>query len=498
MVGRRLTTTKTTTPPDVEAMKRTALRMSLIAIVSVFVFELTAGLFTNSLALITDSTHALLDAVVTAILLIAVRLALKPKDVDHTYGHGKIETIGGFIGGIALFVVAVFFIYEASVRLASFSSSTTPDSASVAAIVTPGIIGFAAVAYTLAVDGFRIGILGRAMKKAAAKMTTGSTTLKADFYHAFTDLASTAVAFVGLWLVTTGFGQGDSIAAIVLGSFLSYLSVRFAYQNAMELTDVISPRLVRRVQQAANETEGVLRSDDIKMRRVGNEIFAEATIALPAEISFESAHDISAKVENNITKSLSDSGLHVKPRNITVHFEPVLRVDMPPELVIENAASQVSGVRGLHNVIISKIANSHSMDVSLHIQVDRSATLAEAHSIANAVEDSIKRHLAAVENITVHLEPVMPDVVGGMEPVSDSKMYDFIRKGILDSASGVKKVNRIGIYRTAENFLKIDVNCSFSSEMSIEQIHERVSEIEKEIRRKYPGSIVTIHAEPSY
>jgi cation diffusion facilitator family transporter len=464
--------------------------MSLVAIVSVFVFEFTAGLFTNSLALITDSTHALLDAVVTAILIIAVRLALKPKDIDHTYGHGKIETIGGFIGGIALFVVAIFFIIEAIIRLAS----STTDSASVV-VVTPGIIGFAAVAYTLAVDGFRITVLGRAMKKTAAKIT-GSTTLKADFYHAFADLASTTVAFVGLWLVTIGFGYGDSIAAIILGSFLSYLSVRFAYQNAMELTDVISPRLVGTVQQAANETEGVLRSDDIKMRRVGNEIFVEATIALHAEISFESAHDISAKVENNIAKSLSDSGLHVKPRNITVHFEPMLGVDMQPELVIESAASQVTGVRGVHNVIISKIANSHSMDASLHIQVNRSATLGEAHSIANAVEDSIKKQLTAVENITVHLEPVMPDVVG-MEPIADSTMHDFIRKAILGSASGVKKVDRIGIYRTAQNILKIDVNCSFSSEMTIEQIHERVSEIEKDIRIKYPGSIVTIHAEPS-
>jgi cation diffusion facilitator family transporter len=464
--------------------------MSLVAIVSVFMFEFTAGLFTNSLALITDSTHALLDAVVTAILIIAIRLARKPKDVDHTYGHGKIETIGGFIGGIALFVVAIFFIIEAIIRL----SSSTTDSASVV-VVTPGIIGFAAVAYTLAVDGFRITVLGRAMKKTAAKIT-GSTTLKADFYHAFADLASTTVAFVGLWLVTIGFGYGDSIAAIILGSFLSYLSVRFAYQNAMELTDVISPRLVGTVQQAANETEGVLRSDDIKMRRVGNEIFVEATIALHAEISFESAHDISAKVENNIAKSLSDSGLHVKPRNITVHFEPMLGVDMQPELVIESAASQVTGVRGVHNVIISKIANSHSMDASLHIQVNRSATLGEAHSIANAVEDSIKKQLTAVENITVHLEPVMPDVVG-MEPIADSTMHDFIRKAILGSASGVKKVDRIGIYRTAQNILKIDVNCSFSSEMTIEQIHERVSEIEKYIRIKYPGSIVTIHAEPS-
>ena len=464
--------------------------MSLVAIVSVFVFEFIAGLFTNSLALITDSTHALLDAVVTAILIIAVRLALKPKDIDHTYGHGKIETIGGLIGGIALFVVAIFFIIEAIIRLAS----STTDSASVV-VVTPGIIGFAAVAYTLAVDGFRITVLGRAMKKTAAKIT-GSTTLKADFYHAFADLASTTVAFVGLWLVTIGFGYGDSIAAIILGSFLSYLSVRFAYQNAMELTDVISPRLVGTVQQAANETEGVLRSDDIKMRRVGNEIFVEATIALHAEISFESAHDISAKVENNIAKSLSDSGLHVKPRNITVHFEPMLGVDMQPELVIESAASQVTGVRGVHNVIISKIANSHSMDASLHIQVNRSATLGEAHSIANAVEDSIKKQLTAVENITVHLEPVMPDVVG-MEPIADSTMHDFIRKAILGSASAVKKVDRIGIYRTAQNILKIDVNCSFSSEMTIEQIHERVSEIEKDIRIKYPGSIVTIHAEPS-
>ncbi|MDQ3848388.1 MAG: cation-efflux pump [Thermoproteota archaeon] len=477
------------TASDVEKIKRNALRMSFIAIASVFSFEFIAGLSTNSLALITDSTHALLDAVVTVILIIAVKLALKPKDIDHTYGHGKIETVGGFIGGVALFVLAVFFIHEAVMRLIS-----STDSASIA--VNPGTIGFAAVAYTLAIDGFRIGILGKAMKKITAQQKTSSITLKADFFHAFADLASTGVAFVGLWLVTTGFRDGDSIAAIILGCFLSYLSIRFAYQNAMELTDVISPRLVGSVQQAANKTEGVLRSDDIKMRRVGSEIFVEATIALPAQISFESAHGISAKVEDNIAKSLSGSGMRVKPRNITVHFEPVLGNNVSPELIIESAALQVQGVKGVHNVIISKIANSNSIDVSLHIQVNRSATLAEAHSIANRVEESIKKQLPAVENITVHLEPVMPDVAG-LEPISDSTVHNLIKSVLIDGKSAVKKVDRIGIYRTSENILKIDVNCSLSSEMTIEQIHERVSEIEKEIRTKYPGSIVTIHAEPS-
>ncbi|HJS68089.1 MAG TPA: cation diffusion facilitator family transporter, partial [Nitrososphaera sp.] len=332
------------TTADVGAIKRNALRLSLVAISSVFVFEFAAGIFTNSLALVTDSTHALLDAVVTAILIIATTLALKPRDVDHTYGHGKIETIGGFIGGVALFVVAIFFIYEATTRLAA---------GGLAPLVNPGTIGFAAVIYTLAVDGFRIAVLGRAMKKAA-----GTMTLKADWYHAFADLASTSVAFVGLWLVTTGFGHGDSIAAMVLGGFLAYLSSRFAYQNAMELTDVISPKLVTRVRLAANGTEGVLGSDDIKMRRVGREIFVEATITLPAEISFEDAHDISAQVEGNIAKSLEGSGMNVKPRNITVHFEPTGNSDLPPESIIEKAAGRVSGVKGVHNILVSKIGST--------------------------------------------------------------------------------------------------------------------------------------------
>jgi cation diffusion facilitator family transporter len=474
-VAERLTTA------DVGAIKRNALRMSLVAVASVFVFEFVAGIFTNSLALITDSTHALLDTVVTAVLIIAATLALKPRDVDHTYGHGKIETIGGFIGGVALFVVAIFFIYEATTRLAAGGS---------APVVNPGTIGFAAVIYTLAVDGFRITVLGRAMKK-----SIGATTLKADWYHAFADLASTMVAFIGLWLVTTGFGHGDSIAAIVLGGFLAFLSSRFAYQNAMELTDVISPKLVARVRQAANDTEGVLGSSDIKMRRVGREIFVEAAIMLPAEISFENAHDISAQVEDNIAKSLAGSGLDVKPRNITVHFEPTDTSDPRPESIIEKAAGRVNGVNGVHNILVSKIGGTDSVGVSLHIQVNRSATLTEAHSIANAVEDSIRKQLKDAGSITVHLEPRMPDV-SGMEPIEDGSMQRSIKETIL-GASDVKKVSKIETYRTAGNVLIIDVDCAFSSEMTIEQIHERVSEIEKQIRAKYPGSIVTIHAEPS-
>ena len=96
---------------EIFAQRTKVLQISLVAIFSAFVVELIFGLISNSLALITDSIHALLDAVVTLVLLLAARWAIKPPDADHTYGHGKIESLGGLIGGIAIFLIACFFIY---------------------------------------------------------------------------------------------------------------------------------------------------------------------------------------------------------------------------------------------------------------------------------------------------------------------------------------------------------------------------------------------------
>lgn len=468
------------TTADIVAIKRRTLRISFFAIASVFVFEFTSGVMTNSLALLTDSTHALLDAVITAVLIIAANLAMRPRDVDHTYGHGKIETIGGFIGGTALFVVAVFFIYEAIARIAISESSS---------LVRPAAIGFVAVAYTLAVDLFRIIILRRAGKK------TGATTIKADLYHAVADLASTAVALVGIWLATTGFLQGDSIAAIILGGVLAYLSARFVHQNATELTDVISPKLVALVREAARGTEGVLECKDTKVRHVGRDVFVDVTITLRAQMSFENAHHTSDMVEQNITRTVNEAGLRTTPGDINVHFEPANQ-DNSPESIVEMAAGTVQGVRGVHNILISKINGLNSIGVSLHIQVNRDATLSEAHALADAVEVSIRRHLNRVESITVHLEPHLAEL--GVQPVS-SEVSESIKNMVLDR-DDVERVGKLAAYKTDYGMLKIDIGCIFKKgsggEMTIEQIHDHVSEIEKQIRSKYPGSIVTIHAEP--
>ena len=204
------------------------LQISLLAIFSAFLVELIFGLISNSLALITDSIHALLDSVVTIVLLLAARMAIKPPDAEHTYGHGKIESLGGLIGGIAIFLIACFFIYESINRLQS-----PPPS------ILPGLFAIIGGLYTIGIDFFRIILLRRSIKK------IGGATLKADFYHAFMDLGSTIIAIAGIVLISYGFYYGDFVAALILGGLLAVLSVKLIYKTALDLTDIISPKLVK-------------------------------------------------------------------------------------------------------------------------------------------------------------------------------------------------------------------------------------------------------------
>ncbi len=324
------------------------LQISLLAIFSAFLVELIFGLISNSLALIADSIHALLDSVVTIVLLLAARMAMKPPDAEHTYGHGKIESLGGLIGGIAIFLIACFFIYESINRLQSPPPSNLP-----------GLFAIIGGLYTIGIDIFRIVLLRRAIKK------IGGATLKADFYHAFMDLGSTVVAIVGIVLISYGFYYGDFVAALILGGLLAVLSIKLIYKTALDLTDIISPELVKNVREIATSTEGVIDANPILMRRSGDTIFADITISLRGDVSFDKAHEISNKVERNIKNKISNAA-------ITIHFEPNWK-DVPLDAKILDIVKSVDGVKDVHNVSTHKTKGKTYSD--LHVMVDKEINL---------------------------------------------------------------------------------------------------------------------------
>ena len=441
------------------------LQISLLAIFSAFLVEFVFGLVSNSLGLITDSIHALLDSVVTVVLLLAARMAIKPPDEEHTYGHGKVESLGGLIGGIAIFLIAIFFIYESIQRL----QSPPPN-------VLPGLFAMIGGLYTIGIDIFRIILLRRSIKK------IGGNTLKADFYHAFMDLGSTLVAIVGIVLVTYGFYSGDFIAALILGVVLVILSIKLVYKTAQDLTDIISPDLVKKVKSIVTNTEGVINTEAILMRRSGDTIFADVTISLRGDTSFENAHEVSNKVESNIKNEIPNAA-------ITVHFEPNWK-DVPLDAKIFDVAKDVEGVRGVHNVNTHKTKGKTF--ANLHVMVDREINLYSAHKISETVEQKIQQNIPKIEHVTIHLEPfvTVPENFNIEDKETENKIRD-----ILENYHEIKKIGRI-VSLNFENILKIDIDCSFDKELSIEKVHDLTSKLEHVIRLEIKNAVITIHPEP--
>jgi len=441
------------------------LQISFLAIFSAFVVELIFGLITNSLALITDSIHALLDSVVTIVLLLAARMAIKPPDAEHTYGHGKIESLGGLIGGIAILLIACFFIYESINRLQS-----PPPS------ILPGLLAIFAGIYTIGIDIFRIVLLRRSIKK------IGGVTLKADFYHALMDLGSTLVAIAGIALTVYGFYYGDFVAALILGGLLAVLSVKLIYKTALDLTDIISPELVKDVREIINSTKGVIGANPILMRRSGDTIFADITISLRGDTSFNQAHEISNSVEQNIKNRISNA-------SITIHFEPNWK-DIPLDTKILDVVKSVDGVKDVHNVSTHKTKGKTFCD--LHVMVDKEINLLSAHKISEIVEQKIQENIHEIEHTTIHLEPfvTVPEKFNVEDIITEEKI-----KKALEKYPEIKKIGRI-VSLSFENILKIDIDCSFDKELSIEKVHDLTSEIEHVIRTQIKNAVITIHPEP--
>ncbi len=446
-----------------------ALQLSLVAIASVVVFEGVVGFVTNSLAILSDAAHAAFDTITTLILLVTTGLSLKPPDEEHLYGHGKIEPIGGLVGGIALIGLAILLFYEAATRIKLVSE--------IGQVVRHDVIGFGAVGYTLAVDFFRMGTTW--------SVSGSSVTVKASFYHALSDFASTVIALVGFGVTYVGGDDRiDAAASIVLSFLLVYLTVGLIRGSAAELSDQISKKVVSDIRKEILDTKGVLVCKDLKVRKVGDKTYVETAICVPSSMGLAQAHDVASRIEARINKLYDQS-------SVTVHIEPV-GAEKPVEKQIESLATVVDGVRGVHD--LSNVYSGGKLFITLHALVDPDMPLEKAHTIAEKIEQNLKKEISDIENVTVHIEPYARKVHREFA-VKDTQMQRMIKE-IVASHSSIRSVRRVVTY-VSEKRRYVNIDCSFDKGVSVKAMHDTVSHIESEIKRRFREAIVTIHAEPA-
>jgi cation diffusion facilitator family transporter len=451
--------------PSEGGYKLRALKLSAIAIALVVIVEVTIGLIANSLAILSDGLHAMLDALTSVMLFAATRAALKPPDEEHTYGHEKFEAIGGLIGGIVLIGIALLIIYEAIMKLMQGAGVN----------VGLELVGFVAIGYTFSTDIVRVVIFRKAT-------SSESTTIKVGFYHAIADLSSTLIAFLGFGLAIIGFSQGDALASIVLGVLLGYLSIGLVRSNIMELSDSASKEMVQKIRKEILSNEDALKCGSLKVRKAGSKMFVDTTVQVSNRMSLEEAHALASKIEADLTKAFGNV-------DATIHIEPSER-ETKMEQLVEKLAT-VEGVKEVHN--ISTVYAGGKLYITLHAYVDPKLSVEEAHEIAEKIENNMRAGIKQLENVTVHVEPYGADA--HMTKIDQKELEKIVRK----MAKKIERnlyVKNVVTY-VAEGKRYINMDCCFTKQVLIAEAHEIASRIEMEIKERFADAVVTVHMEPN-
>src|ERR1700733_7054928 len=162
--------------------KRSAALFSVFAAFGVTLFKLLTGLFTGSLGMLSEAAHSGIDLIAAAITLFSVQVSDRPADADHTYGHGKIESLSAAIESVLMLASCICILTEAIRRILLREHLALKFS----------IWPFAALLLSIPVAYTRSGKLKRIASE------TKSEALEADAIHFRTDIWSSLAVLVGL------------------------------------------------------------------------------------------------------------------------------------------------------------------------------------------------------------------------------------------------------------------------------------------------------------
>jgi len=264
-----------------------------------FVCKITVGILGNSIALIADGIHSLSDTATDIVVLIGVYFGSKKADLNHPYGHGKIETFSAIGIALTLVFVGVGMIYKASVNITEFE------------FVRPGVGVIIVALFSIISKEW----LYWATKKVA--VASHSPALYANAWHHRSDALSSIAVVAGFILMIAGFKYADRIAAMVVGYMIVWVGGHMIFTSFQELIEgAVDQETVELIKHIINSDSSIRQWHKLRTRMVGREVFLDLHILVEPDLSIVAAHEIAENLENALHKQIT------RPVNITVHIEP--------------------------------------------------------------------------------------------------------------------------------------------------------------------------------
>ena len=274
-------------------------QIGLLVNVGLAVFKLAAGLLGQSQAMLADSMHSFSDVAATGAVYLGLRVASRPPDQCHPYGHGGVDTLVAV--GITLMLIATGLIMGLGAVRCLFGR----------AIPVPGGIALYAAVTSIAVK--------EALYRYAIKVGRlhDSPSVIANAYDHRSDAYSSVGALAGITAAKLGMPYFDPIASI----FIAYLIVRMSIHLLKDYINEIvhaapAKEFLDRIREVVISVEGVRDARNIRVHKVGPNRFLDIDVLVDGDISVTTGHVIATRVHEELKRRVDKVG------DVMVHIEP--------------------------------------------------------------------------------------------------------------------------------------------------------------------------------
>lgn len=287
-----------------ERVSRVGIRSTILGMIVNAILAVVkglAGVFGNSYALIADAIESVADVVTSFIVLLGVRMAGKPADANHPYGHGKFEPLAAASVSLMLLGAAVLIVVESVHEI--FTPHHAPEPFTLFVLV--GVV-------------ITKEVLARYVGTAANDIS--SVAVKTDAFHHRADAITSAAAFIGISIAVfggKGYEMADDVAAVVAAAVIAINALLLLRPALSELIDTApSPEISQSIRDIAMQVPGVLGTHKCGVRKVGFVYFVDLDVLCNPDDSIRQGHEVAHNVGEAIHSALPAVA------KVLVHVEP--------------------------------------------------------------------------------------------------------------------------------------------------------------------------------
>lgn len=276
--------------------------VSIVAYLALSVAKLFIGNLAGSAALRADGLNNTTDIIASIAVLIGLRLARRPADDDHPYGHWKAETVASMVTSFIMLAVGLEVLYSAITKLIE-GESVAPDP----------IAGYTAIASTFVMVAVYIYNRNLAKKiKSGALMAAAKDNLSDAWTSIGAAIAIFGSAFGMPWL--------DGLTAVIVALLILKTAIEIFRESAFSLSDGFNEEKLEEYKQAVLAIKGIESVRTIKARNYGANTFVDVVIWTAPEMTVKHSHEITEEVEEMLLENFNvfDTKVHVEPSDIKI------------------------------------------------------------------------------------------------------------------------------------------------------------------------------------